>query len=40
MRCVAVCPAHAREVNPVKLAAVGAALKKMCAQRREPELFI
>lgn len=40
MRCVSVCPARARRAAPVKLAAVEAALKVMCAARREPELFI
>lgn len=40
MRCVAICPARAREVSSVRLAAVGLALKGMCARRREPELFV
>lgn len=40
MRCVSVCPQKARRVNPVMLAAVGVALKKVCAGRKENELFL
>lgn len=40
MRCVSVCPSNARKPNAMALAAVGAALKKACSQRREPELFL
>ena len=40
MRCVYVCPKNARKVNPVMLLAVKTALKKMCADRKECELFI
>lgn len=40
MRCVSVCPHGARKVNPVMMAAVGVALKKVCSDRKECELFI
>lgn len=40
MRCIAVCPAHARRINPAVHAVARAALKAACAQRRQPELFI
>ena len=40
MRCVAVCPQSARRVNPVMLSAVGLALKKVCSDRKECELFL
>lgn len=40
MRCIAVCPHDARRVNPVMLAAVGVALKKVCSERKECELFL
>lgn len=40
MRCVSVCPSNARKPSAMALAAVGAALKKACSQRREPELFL
>jgi ferredoxin len=40
MRCVSVCPHGARKVNGVMLAAVGAALKKVCSDRKEPELYL
>lgn len=40
MRCVAVCPASARRVNPLMLAATSAMLKKACSERRECELFL
>lgn len=40
MRCVAVCPHSARKVNGAMLAAVGMALKKACADRKENELYI
>lgn len=40
MRCVSVCPHSARKANPVMLAAVGVMLKKVCAERRECELFL
>lgn len=40
MRCVSVCPHDARKVNGMMLAAVGVALKKACADRKEDELYI
>lgn len=40
MRCVALCPHAARTVNPAALAAVDAMLKKVCSDRKEPELFL
>ncbi len=40
MRCVAICPHHARRLHPILQAAAGLALKKACAQRKEAELFI
>lgn len=40
MRCVSVCPHSARKVNPVMMTAVGVALKKVCSERKECELFI
>ncbi len=40
MRCISVCPHSARKVNPVMLSAVGLALKKVCSDRKDCELFI
>lgn len=40
MRCISVCPQHARKANGLMLALVGAALKKPCAGRKENELFV
>lgn len=40
MRCVSVCPSTARKVNPVLLSAVGLALKKVCSERKDCELFL
>ena len=40
MRCVSLCPHDARKVNPLMLAAVGVALKKVCSSRKECELFL
>ena len=40
MRCISVCPHSARKVNPVMMTAVGVALKKVCSERKECELFI
>ena len=40
MRCISVCPRSARKVNPVMLAAVSLMLKKVCAERKDCELFI
>ena len=40
MRCVSICPIHARKVNPVALAAVETALKKVCSVRQDNALYI
>ena len=34
------CPHAARKVNPVMLAAVGVALKKVCSEQKGCELFL
>lgn len=40
MRCISVCPHSARKLNPVTLSAVGFVLNKLCAVRKECELFL
>lgn len=40
MRCVSICPRHARKVNPLMLAAAHTMLKKVCSDRKENELFL
>lgn len=40
MRCVVRCPQRARKVNGAAVAAVSLALKKVCSERKEPELFL
>lgn len=40
MRCISVCPHFARKVNPVMLSVVGLALKKVCSERKDCELFL
>lgn len=40
MRCVSVCPHSARKLNPVMLSAAGLALKKVCSERKECQLFL
>lgn len=40
MRCIAVCPQQARKINGVKLSAVSLALKKVCSDRKNCELFL
>lgn len=40
MRCVSICPQSARKVSSVMLAAVDVALKKVCSDRKEGELYI
>lgn len=40
MRCVKVCPEHARKVNPVVLFAATQKMKKVCEARKEPEFFL
>ena len=40
MRCVTVCPHHARKVNGLLLAIVNMMLKKACTVRKECELYL
>lgn len=40
MRCVSVCPHSARKVNGMMLAAVNTMLKKVCSDRKVPELYL
>lgn len=40
MRCVAVCPVHARRLNPLMLSIAGRKLRRVCAERREPEIIL
>ena len=40
MRCVAVCPSHARTLDREMTAATEQKLEKVCAQRKENELFL
>ena len=40
MRCAALCPQKARQADPQALSAVEEHLKKVCALRKEPELYI
>lgn len=40
MRCVYLCPHSARKGNGVMLAAVNTMLKKVCSDRKEPELYL
>ena len=40
MRCVTVCPQSARQVNKVMLSTIGLALKKVCSERKDCELYI
>lgn len=40
MHCVFTCPNYARGLNAVVLAATRTMLKKACAERREPEVFL
>lgn len=40
MKCVAVCPTHARGIGKVKMAIITQMLKKPCATRKPNELFI
>lgn len=39
MRCIHVCPKHARQVSPLMMFVAGRKLKKVCAARKEPEFF-
>ncbi|MEG0167421.1 MAG: 4Fe-4S binding protein [Ruthenibacterium sp.] len=40
MRCVAICPRHARKLNSIVLFAATQKLKKACAERKENELIL
>lgn len=40
MRCVAICPNHAREVNKLMLAAASCKMNKVCSERKKNELFL
>lgn len=40
MRCISICPHQARKLNPIMLAAANGMLKKVCADRKECELFL
>ncbi|MFR5601714.1 MAG: 4Fe-4S binding protein [Lachnospiraceae bacterium] len=40
MRCISVCPQHARKLNPLTLFMAGQKLKKACAVRKENQLFV
>ena len=40
MRCISICPEHARKVNKIILAAAGKKMKKVCGGRKENELFL
>lgn len=40
MHCVFACPNYARGLNPVLLAATRTKLKKVCSERKAPELFV
>lgn len=40
MRCISVCPHSARKVSPVMLSAASLMLKKVCAERKDCELFL
>ena len=40
MRCIKVCPAGARKLDPAGIAAVEQRLSKICGERKENELYI
>lgn len=40
MRCVAICPENAKHLSPILLFLAGRMLKKPCATRKEPQLFV
>ena len=40
MRCVKICPAHARKLDPEKLAGLAERLKNVCAGRKENQLYL
>ena len=39
MRCVAICPQHAKFLDAAKLAGISAMLEKVCAERKKCELY-
>lgn len=39
MRCIEICPSHAREVSDLKLKIAATQMKKTCSDRKENELF-
>ena len=40
MRCIKVCPTHARKLNPLMLGVAEKAFAQKCSTRQEPELFL
>lgn len=40
MRCIKICPSHARKVNPMILFMAGQKMKKTCSSRKENELIL
>ncbi|MEG0321844.1 MAG: 4Fe-4S binding protein, partial [Oscillospiraceae bacterium] len=40
MRCIKVCPTHARKLNPLMLGVAEKAFAQKCSARLEPELFL
>lgn len=40
MRCVSICPEHARKVSGAMVAVAGLAIKKACSVRKECELYV
>lgn len=39
MRCIQICPAHARSLNKIILTAAGCSMKKVCSGRKKNELY-
>ena len=40
MRCVSICPVHARSLNKVTVSVVASAIKKACSVQKSNELFL
>lgn len=40
MRCVEICPSHARKVSKVMVKIASTTLKKACSERKENQLFL
>lgn len=40
MRCIEVCPSHARKLDETMLKAISAKMEEVCTQRKENELFL